>query len=134
MKEIIYKTIKGKKRNSRRAMLLSSLVPGWGQWYNGEKKKGILLILLTLIVGLGLISHGVVLAVAPSVVSSEEEIEMTEEGIVIEAPQAKEPREEKGLFLPVTLILLGLVIFTATGLYGIKDTRKFWLDLTKVKP
>ena len=115
-------------------MLLSSLVPGWGQWYNGEKKKGILLILLTLIVGLGLISHGVVLAVAPSVVSSEEEVEMTEEGIVIEAPQAKESREEKNLFLPVTLILLGLVIFTATGLYGIKDTLKFWLDLTKVKP
>ena len=108
-------------------MLLSSLVPGWGQWYNGEKKKGILLILLTLIVGLGLVCHGVVLAVAPSVVSGEEEIEMTEEGIVIEAPQAKESREEKNLFLPVTLILLGLVIFTATGLYGIKDTRRFWL-------
>ena len=114
-------------------MLLSSLVPGWGQWYNGEKKKGILLILLTLIVGLGLVCHGTLLAVAPTIVSDEEEIEMTEEGIVIEKPEAKESREEKNLFLPVTLILSGLVVFTATGLYGIKDTRKFWLDLTKVK-
>ena len=114
-------------------MLLSSLVPGWGQWYNGEKKKGILLILLTLIVGLGLIGQGTLLTVAPTIVSDEEEVEMTEEGIVIERPEVKEPREEKGLLLPVTLILSGLVVFTATGLYGIKDTRRFWLDLTKVK-
>ena len=133
MQGIIYKSIRGRKRNSRRAILLSSLVPGWGQWYNGEKKKGVLLILLTLIVGLGLVSHGTLLAVAPSAVSSEEEIEMSEEGIVIEAPNVKESREEKGLFLPLALILSGLVVFTATGLYGIKDTRRFWLHLTKVK-
>ncbi len=107
-------------------MLLSSLVPGWGQWYNGEKKKGILLFLLTLVVGLGLVCYGVVLAVAPTIVSSEEEIEMTEEGIVMEEPQAKESREEKGLFLPVSLILFGLIVFTVTGLYRIKDTRRFW--------
>ena len=108
-------------------MLLSSLVPGWGQWYNGEKKKGVLLILLTLIVGLGLVCHGIILAVAPTIVSSEEEIEMTAEGIVMEEPDVKESREEKGLLLPVTLILSGLVVFTATGLCGIKDTRRFWL-------
>ena len=114
-------------------MLLSSLVPGWGQWYNGEKKKGILLVSLTLIVGLGLVCHGIILTVAPTAVSSEEEVEMTDEGIVIEEPNVKESREEKNLFLPVTLILLGLVVFTATGLYGIKDTRRFWLLLTKVK-
>ena len=114
-------------------MLLSSLMPGWGQWYNGEKGKGILLILLPLIVGLGLVSHGTLLAVAPSSVSSEEEVEMSEEGIVMEKPEARESREEKGLLLPVTLILSGLVVFTATGIYSIKDTRRFWLHLTKIK-
>lgn len=131
--KIVYKEIRGKKRNSRKAMLLACILPGWGQWYSGRRGKGVFLMVVTL-VGVSMMVHGMLMWVMPDLFSplpessDEQEVIMDPEtGVVLNPPKEEPAQEESQIpLLPVGVIVAGLIILTWAGIYGVKDTRRFW--------
>jgi hypothetical protein len=126
------------QKSSGIAGVLSSVCPGLGQIYNGQVGKASLYMSVVLI-GILLLSAGIYFQVKGmpvkgkpvAVVEQSEEVEMTEEGIVVEeqetdksvpksAPASKEKKEKKPA-TPVVLIIVGAAGCILGWNYSVKD-------------
>ncbi|MCD6221196.1 hypothetical protein J7K25_03455 [bacterium] len=131
--------LKYEQKSSGIAGVLSTVVPGLGQIYNGQFGKGTFFS-FTVLLGLILLSTGITFWVkgtpsfnreGTSIVQSEEEqpIQMDESGVVIEENQ-KEPEEKPQLKqvnipkLPASLTLGGLILLLSGWSFAIKDAIK----------
>jgi len=132
--------LKYEQKSSGIAGVLSSVVPGLGQIYNGQFGKGAFFS-FTVLLGLLLLSAGITFWVKgtpslnreeTSIVQSEEEqtIQMDESGIIIEESQKEQPKQkpqQKQMNipkLPASLTLAGLILFLSGWSFAIKDAIK----------
>lgn len=132
--------LKYEQKSSGIAGVLSSVVPGLGQIYNGQFGKGAFFSFIVLL-GLLLLSTGITFWVkgtpsfkseGTSIVQSEEEqpVQMDESGIIIEEGQKEEQEEKPQLKqvnipkLPASLTLGGLILLLSGWSFAIKDAIK----------
>jgi len=134
--------MKYEQKSSGIAGVLSSVVPGLGQIYNGQFGKGAFFS-FTVLLGILLLSTGITFLVkgvpsfnkeGKSIVQSEEEqaIQMDESGIIIEESQKEQPTEEQKPQLnqinipklPAFLTLTGLILLLLGWSFAIKDAIK----------
>ena len=132
--------MKYEQKSSGIAGVLSTVVPGLGQIYNGQFGKGTLFS-FTVLLGLILLSTGITFWVKgvpsfnreeTSIVQSEEEqpVQMDESGVVIEEGQKEKPEEKPQLKqvnipkLPASLTLGGLILLLSGWSFAIKDAIK----------
>ncbi|GEM_PF-3251700 len=115
---------------ARGAMVRSLIWPGWGHLYAGRRKKGWALFFLALL-GLILLGGGIQLWLFPKgAVVKEEEVAISDEGIIIEEPGEVEKEEGVTSTIPlpsplsISFLGGGLILLLATAIYGIKDTRR----------
>lgn len=107
-----------KEKNIKKLLTYNLFFPGWGHIYWGLRRKGFLLIFLTLL-SIGLLIWGGILYARFQLNPPEEEVKMDEMGRVIE--------EETASPFPwgATLASLGgILILTWAGIYGIRDARR----------
>ena len=128
--------LKYEQKSSGIAGVLSSVVPGLGQIYNGQFGKGAFFSFIVL-VGLFLLSTGITFWVkgtpsfkreVTSIVQSGEEqpVQIDESGVVIEENQKEEPQLKQGNIpkLPVSLTLCGFILLLSGWSFAIKDAIK----------
>jgi len=132
--------LKYEQKSSGIAGVLSSVVPGLGQIYNGQFGKGAFFSFIVLL-GLLLLSTGITFWVkgtpsskseGTSIVQSEEEqpVQMDESGVIIEEGQKEEQEEKPQLKqvnipkLPASLTLGGLILLLSGWSFAIKDAIK----------
>ena len=133
--------LKYEQKSSGIAGVLSTVVPGLGQIYNGQFGKGTFFS-FTVLLGLILLSTGITFWVkgtpsfnreGTSIVQSEEEqpIQMDESGVIIEESQ-EEPKEKQKTQLnqinipklPASLTVGGLILLLSGWSFAIKDAIK----------
>ena len=135
--------LKYEKKSSGAAGVLSSVCPGLGQVYNGQMGKASLCIAIVLI-GLLLLSAGIFFQVKgmpvrekPGAMIEEaafeagEEVEISEEGVIIGAETATEAEQaagneaeqecERKPATPVVLMVLGAIGILGGWNYSVKD-------------
>jgi len=128
--------LKYEQKSSGIAGVLSSVVPGLGQIYNGQFGKGAFFSFIVL-VGLILLSTGITFWVKGtpsfkregiSTVQSEEEqtIQIDESGVIIEENQEEKPQLKQRNIpkLPVFLTLCGFILLLSGWSFAIKDAIK----------
>ena len=115
-----------KEKNIRKVVTLSFILPGLGHLYWGLKKKGILLLLITLI-SIALLIWGGILYAKAQINPPDEEVEMDEMGNVIE----KEEPSTSIPWLSINVSLAGLILLTWVGIYGIKDAKRIVKEAEK---
>ncbi|MCM8771750.1 MAG: hypothetical protein NC926_01975 [Candidatus Omnitrophica bacterium] len=128
--------LKYEQKSSGLAGVLSTICPGLGQIYNGQFGKGTF-IGLTVLIGIVLLSLGITFQLkgTPSkggkieIIEQEKEVQMTEEGIVIEENSEKEKSKETPVKtsqskLPYILMIVGILGICCGWSYGVKDAIK----------
>jgi len=133
--------LKYEQKSSGIAGVLSSIVPGLGQIYNGQFGKGAFFSFIVLL-GILLLSAGITFWVKgvpsfsreeSSIVQSEEEqtVQMDESGVIIEENQKEQPKEKKPQLnqlnipkLPASLTVGGLILLLSGWSFAIKDAIK----------
>jgi len=133
--------MKYEQKSSGIAGVLSSVVPGLGQIYNGQFGKGTFFS-FTVLLGLILLSTGITFWVKgvpsfnrgeTSIVQSEEEqtVQMDESGIIIEENQEEPKEKQKPQLkqinipkLPVSLTVVGFILLLSGWSFAIKDAIK----------
>ena len=132
--------MKYEQKSSGIAGVLSTVVPGLGQIYNGQFGKGTLFS-FTVLLGLISLATGITFWVkgtpsskseGTSIVQSEEEqpVQMDESGVIIEEGQKEEQEEKPQLKqvnipkLPASLTLGGLILLLSGWSFAIKDAIK----------
>ena len=122
------------QKSSGIAGVLSSLCPGLGQIYNGQMGKASLFMGIVLI-GILLLSGGIYFQVKGmpvkgkpvAVMEQTEEVEMTEEGVIVEEQEtdksvpASEEKKEKRPATPAVLIIIGAAGCVLGWNYSVKD-------------
>lgn len=114
------------------AAVLSTICPGLGQIYNGQLGKGAIFFF---IIGLSLILLGAGITFwikgvpgkqeSVAVIGEEQQVEMTEEGIVIEEEKESEEEEKKNVPpLAVILTILGIAGLGLGGSFSVRDAIK----------
>ncbi len=138
---------KYEQKSSGIAAVLSTLCPGLGQVYNGQIGKGATFFLI-FIIGITILSLGATnlvkgpsssmsFNIAAGAISSEEPVEMTEEGIVLEematestmkVESSKEAgvaegisKEQKAVIKALFITLVGAVIMVVSVFLAIRD-------------
>jgi hypothetical protein len=120
------------QKSSGLAGVLSSIIPGLGQVYNGQMGKAsffisiILISLLILTAGIIFQIKGMPTRESPiPAIEESEPVEINEEGVIIEDEIGQEgeteQQNEKKPALPVALIILGLIGTVAGWNYSVKD-------------
>lgn len=124
--------LKYEQKSSGLAGVLSSVCPGLGQIYNGQFGKATSIALI-IIISIVLLSLGITFWVkgVPSkgeklgVIEKEEEVQMTEEGVVIEEKKEEGKKEKEGKpKSPYVLTIIGLVGLCYGWSYAVNDAIK----------
>ncbi|MFN4226864.1 MAG: hypothetical protein ACK4F0_01815 [Candidatus Ratteibacteria bacterium] len=124
--------LKYEQKSSGLSGVLSTICPGLGQIYNGQFGKATF-IGLSIIISIVLLSLGITFWVKgipqrgeKVSITEEKQIEMTEEGVVIEEEKEGEKQEKKESKpkSPYILTILGLIGFCYTWNYAVKDAIK----------
>mgnify|MGYP001341667483 CR=1 FL=1 len=126
--------LKYEQKSSGIAGVLSSICPGLGQIYNGQFGKATFIGVI-IIISIALLSFGITFWVKgvpargeKSSLSVETEVQMTEEGVVIEeSEQQKEgqkEKKEKKAKSPYIMTILGVIGICGAWSYAVKDSIK----------
>lgn len=120
--------LKYEQKSSGLAGVLSAVCPGLGQIYNGQFGKStaigstILIGLILLSLGITFMIKGVPYKGEKTGLVKEEQIEMSEEGVIIEESKEKEEKSsERKPLSPYILTILGVVSICYGWSYGVKD-------------
>ena len=133
--------LKYEQKSSGIAGVLSTVVPGLGQIYNGQFGKGTFFS-FTVLSGLILLATGITFWIKgvpsfnkeeTSIVQSDEEqtVQMDESGVIIEESQEESKEKQKPQLkqmnipkLPASLIVGGLILLLSGWSFAIKDAIK----------